>query len=201
MDEQRAIPELIEANGVVWGDRPADWIVEVIAAGGVSHLVAAQFITTHLDDPTLTHLGVLLDADDDAAAAFASVRSLCLGAFPALPSVPSIGGTVTEHDGRTLGIWVMPDNRQRGMLETFLGSLVEPGDVIWRHAMAARAQAVALGAPVKATHWDKADVHTWLAWQEPPGRQLHDAVKQRILRADAPYAAAFVGWFRRTFAV
>lgn len=135
---------------------------------------------------------MLLDADDDALAAFASIRTLCLRDFPELPVAPSVGGTVTEHDGRTLGIWVMPDNQRRGMLETFLGLLVAPDDAVWRHAIAARSEAVARGAPVKATHHDKADVHTWLAWQDPPGRQLHDAVKQRILRADSAAAAAFV---------
>lgn len=44
MDEQRAIPELIEANGIAWGDRPADWIVAVVQAGGVSNLLAPAFI-------------------------------------------------------------------------------------------------------------------------------------------------------------
>lgn len=54
---------------------------------------------------------------------------------------------------------------------------------------------------MKPTHHDKADIHTWLAWRDPPGRQLHDAVKQRILRPDSPHAAPFVRWFRRTFDV
>lgn len=200
-DEQRVIPQLIESHGVAWGEKRAEWIVEIVEAGGISKLLDPELLSTHFDDPTLTHLGLLLDADDDAEAAFRAARGRCLRAFPTLPVSPAVGGVVVESEGRTLGIWVMPDNLSRGMLETFLAVLVDASDPVWRHAIAAREQAVALGAPIKASHHDKADVHTWLAWRDPPGRQLHDAIKQRILRVDSPMAGPFVAWFRRTFAV
>lgn len=37
-------------------------------------------------------------------------------------------------------------------------------------------EASALGAPYRQTHRDKAELHTWLAWQDPPGLQVHLAV-------------------------
>lgn len=200
-DEQRVIPELIEANGIPWGERRIDWIVEIVDANGKTSLLDPLFLSAHFDDAAMCRIGLILDADHNAGTTYDAARKKCLDHFPTLPASLPPEGAIAEHDGRTLGVWVMPDNQSRGMLETFLAFLVDDTDPLWPHAQAARAQAVGLGAPVKPTHHDKADIHTWLAWRDPPGRQLHDAVKQRILRPDSPYAAPFVQWFRQTFAV
>jgi hypothetical protein len=45
----------------------------------------------------------------------------------------------------------------------------------------------------------KAQLHTWLAWQDEPGTQLGLAVKRRYLQGDAPLAADFVHWLKRLF--
>lgn len=121
--------------------------------------------------------------------------------LPTLPEAATGAGAVVTGSGKTLGIWVMPDNLGPGMLETFLGMLARQDASVWDHAGAATARAVELGAPIKPTHLDKAHIHTWLAWQSPPGRQLHDAIKQHQLRPGAPVAADFLAWFRRTFDV
>lgn len=94
----------------------------------------------------------------------------------------------------------MPDNRSRGMLETFLALLV-PTSTLLDHARAAHGEAIRLGAPCRPPHADKALVHTWLAWQDPPGRQLHEAVRDRVLDTASPHADAFVAWFRDVFEV
>lgn len=46
---------------------------------------------------------------------------------------------------------------------------------------------------------DKARIHSWLAWQREPGKQLHEAVAHRTLDARSPQAGPFVDWFRRLF--
>lgn len=53
--------------------------------------------------------------------------------------------------------------------------------------------------PWKDVHADKAEMHTWLAWQDPPGLQLHEAVLNQLLDVQAPLAQAFVGWMRRLY--
>ena len=88
------------------------------------------------------------------------------------------------------------------MMETFLKFLVpDPDDPILSFATKARDEAKSLGAPFKDAHADKAVIHTWLAWQDPPGRQLHDAIVQKILDPKSPHAAPFVRWFRSLYAV
>lgn len=57
----------------------------------------------------------------------------------------------------------------------------------------------AIGAPVRDHDVTKSTAHTWLAWQENPGLQLHIAVKNRVLDANHPESAPFVSWFQRLF--
>ncbi len=96
----------------------------------------------------------------------------------------------------------MPDNHSHGMLETFLLCLApNPKDVLSDFAEKSCIEAQKIGAAFKASHLIKAKIHTWLAWQEEPGRQLHEAVKHHILKADCAYSKPFVDWFRRLYRV
>ena len=56
-----------------------------------------------------------------------------------------------------------------------------------------------MGATIRPAHYDKGELHTWLAWQEPPGLQIHMAVKAKLLKPSDQVIAPFVGWFRRLF--
>jgi hypothetical protein len=95
----------------------------------------------------------------------------------------------------------MPDNVRAGMLETLLLALRTGDAVLHDHARDATHQARVLGAPFRDVHREKAELHAWLAWQDPPGRQLHDAVRARILPPAPPVTDAFISWFRRLFEV
>jgi hypothetical protein len=70
---------------------------------------------------------------------------------------------------------------------------------LWALAAEAIDKARQQGAPFTEFHRDKAQIYSWLAWQEPPGRQLHDAIKQRILDPKHPEAQLFVAWFRKLY--
>ncbi len=97
----------------------------------------------------------------------------------------------------------LPDNSQRGMLETFLLSLRPQSSdgTLWGWADEVVEQAQNRGAPFRSSHRDKARCHTFLAWQDPPGRQLHQALKERLLDPRAEGGRAFVAWFRRLYGV
>lgn len=86
------------------------------------------------------------------------------------------------------------------MLETFLGYLL-PTDTfdLWELSEKTVDLAKEKGAPFKETHREKAKIYNWLAWQEPPGRQLHQAIKERILDPQHPEAQRFVNWFRQLY--
>jgi hypothetical protein len=60
-----------------------------------------------------------------------------------------------------------------------------------------------LGAPFIKNHRDKARIHTWLAWQNPPDQSLYNAVQSmkedEKLNLTSPQVQAFVDWFRRLY--
>jgi hypothetical protein len=45
----------------------------------------------------------------------------------------------------------------------------------------------------------KAQLHTWLAWQEQPGTPLGLAITNRYLDADALHAQQLMDWIRQLF--
>jgi hypothetical protein len=45
----------------------------------------------------------------------------------------------------------------------------------------------------------KARIHTWLAWQEEPGKPFGQAISARYLDPNLPAANTFATWLQRTF--
>ncbi|MBP0029629.1 DUF3226 domain-containing protein [Roseofilum sp. Guam] len=114
--------------------------------------------------------------------------------------LPTSGLIHVTPDGIQFGVWIMPDNQTQGMLETFLKYLVrDESQRLWEYAKEVAQEAKQKGATFKSSHGDKANIYTWLAWQDPPGRQLHDAVKQKILDPNHPKAQDFVKWFKTLY--
>ena len=94
----------------------------------------------------------------------------------------------------------MPDNRYTGMLEDFLARLIkEDSRELFEYARDCVVEEKRKGANIRKNHAIKAEVHTWLAWQENPGRQLHQAVNERILDPQKEASQQFVKMFRSLF--
>ncbi len=195
--DKRVVPELIEKLGVPWGS-PGQEIVKIQSLGGYGEL-AAQF-STQLKGAGLKRLGILVDADEDPQARWRSLSAIINDHCP-LPPAPQPGGFVgTTTQGIRLGLWMMPDNSQKGMLETFLLAFQpQTSGPLWAHTQAAADTALALGATFLTNHRDKALIHTWLAWQNTPGRQLHQALKENLLDPRCPYAQPFLAWFKALY--
>ncbi|WP_417913532.1 DUF3226 domain-containing protein [Candidatus Electronema sp. JM] len=202
-DDKRVIPQLVEANGIKWGENKKEWIVEIQALGSVEKLLDKEelSIQVRMRRKTLKILGIILDADDYPANRWQSIRNCLIEIYPDIPEELPPTGLI--HPGEIkVGVWMMPDNKERGMLETFLQFLLpENGKALWDFSEQSCQQAKAQGACFKDCHSDKAKIHTWLAWQNPPGRQLHQAVTERILSSDSPQAAVFMQWFKELFEV
>ncbi|MEZ5941542.1 MAG: DUF3226 domain-containing protein [Planctomycetaceae bacterium] len=201
-DEQRLIPELIERNGIVWGETRDEAIIDIEEFNGVENLLKPGVIEAELKASGLEELGIIIDADEDLEARWQAVRNRCLQEFSTqLPEeLPQDGLVVERESGLRLGVWIMPDNLNNGMLETFLTYLVpDQGNTVYQHALTSVSKAKSIGAPYSESHEDKAIIHTWLAWQNPPGRQLHQAVIERILVPQSDRSKSFVDWFRRLY--
>jgi hypothetical protein len=171
--DKRVIPELMEANGVTWekGKEPV-----YIEAYGSDEFINNKKISTRLKASGLTHLGLIIDADENPKDRWQSIRNACLKvkAIPKsidnLPEqMPETGLIINIPNGTEFikfGIWMMPDNENRGMLETFLAYMIpSESEPLWQYTQEVVIEAKARGAKFINSHIDKARIYSWLAWQ------------------------------------
>jgi len=155
-----------------------------------------------LDEPTLERLAIIVDADLNLQTRWESVRNRLndLGAI-SMPATPDPDGVIIvvcrQDRDVTVGVWLMPDNQLPGRLETFAAFLIPATDALWPHA-----KTTVSALPEQRFHEiarDKANIHTWLAWQEKPGIPLGQAVSAHYLDKDAPHALKLIAWIKKLF--
>lgn len=94
----------------------------------------------------------------------------------------------------------MPNNSAAGMLETFCANLIpEEQQKSWQQADAAMKLARGVGAPWRDCHSSKAQIHTWLAWQDPPGERIGIALTKKTLDPQSSGSQKFVEWFKKLY--
>lgn len=198
-EDKRVIPELIEANGITWGNKKEQAIVYIESYDGIENLLNPDLIYAELNASGLVSLGLIIDADDDPKNQWKRIRNVCLETIPDLPEALPEKGLIHTYNSIKFGVWIMPDNQTRGMLETFLTYLIDENDYLWDYTKEVVQEAKNKGAKFKETYTDKSAIHTWLAWQYTPGRQLHNAVMERILNPKHPKAETFITWFKSLY--
>jgi hypothetical protein len=203
VEDLKAIPYIMEANGVDWPDKPPKAPVWLEQYEGYSNLLKPEVLQTELRTTGLKALGMILDADEEFHDRWQETRRSCLSSIADLPETLPKGGLIHETDqGIRFGIWIMPDNTSRGMLETFLGFMIPTtSEPIWEYAQAATTEAKNRGALFSPSHIDKANIYTWLAWQRPPGEPFPYALKDKILEPTRADVQTFVTWFKTLYAL
>jgi hypothetical protein len=169
--------------------------------GGIEALIAR--LSIHLKPGTdLERLGVVVDADADVQARWQEIkRTLNRAGSDAVPDHPDPTGTVIDHeDLPRVGVWVMPDNALPGMLEDYLCFLVPEGDLLFERARRCVGEIPAQERRFIEAHLTKAMIHTWLAWQEVPGRPLGQAITRGYFESAGPHVQGFLAWLTRLFA-
>jgi hypothetical protein len=146
-------------------------------------------------------LGIVIDADEDLAARWQSLRNILIETgYDSVAANPTASGLVMTADNLpAVGIWIMPNNQGPGMLEDFIRFLVPAEDRLWSRAEQAVSAIPPQQVLFKPSYRSKAIVHTWLAWQEEPGKPLGQAITAKYLEANADYAQTFVAWLRQLF--
>lgn len=147
-------------------------------------------------------IGIIVDADLESGVArrWQSLRGK-LGGLVDLPEDPDPNGYVGiyEKTETLVGVWVMPDNVSDGTLEDFLVNLIPDGTMLFEYACTSTTKAREHGAGFKEVHGRKAEIYTWLAWQEEPGKPYGQAVTAGYFRKDAELAERFKVWAVRVF--
>lgn len=162
-----------------------------------------ETLDVEIDRSGLLCLGIVVDADTDIARRWQSLRARFRDiGYTETPSAPDLEGTIVTQEHRPrVGIWLMPNNRANGMLEDFIRYLVPDYEhnLLLQHVDQSLDTIPAHERRFPNIHHSKARIHTWLAWQEEPGKPLGQAITARYLQADAPEALRFINWIRRLF--
>lgn len=149
-----------------------------------------------------TVIGVVVDADADLKARWQSLADRLTGlGYDRVPTVPTEGGVVLKGQGALprFGAWVMPNNTLPGMIEDFMSQLVPRGsEALWERAVRVVSEIPEQERrfSVEPDHSSKAQIHTYLAWQETPGKPLGLAITFKYFDAASATAERFIAWIR-----
>jgi hypothetical protein len=120
-----------------------------------------------------------------------------------VPETPEANGTIIDPPAGAflprVGIWIMPDNQARGILEDYLCFLVPAGSRLFDHVIASVSSIPASERRFSELTNPKAVIHTWLAWQEEPGKPLGTAITARYLDPHVAQVDVLVSWLTRLF--
>ncbi len=161
-------------------------------------------------------IGIIVDADGDTEHADDALKARwdsLIGELSkygyAVPNAPDNSGTVIRGFAHfpKIGIWLMPDNVQRpGMLEDFMATLITPHDALKPIAERTLDEIETIRFSEESRRWfksihrSKALIHTWLAWQDEPGRPMGVAIKAKMFDSDTELCKRFAKWLGDLFA-
>jgi hypothetical protein len=150
---------------------------------------------------TPTHLkriAIVVDTDSDLNSRWDAVRNAIARSGLASPDeIQQTGVVIREPDKPILGAWLMPDNVRPGYLEHLLAEMIDDADRLWPYAISCVQNLDTIERRFPPVRTKKAEVHTWLAWQEVPGARLSEAVVRHYVRPNCDAAQRFINWFNR----
>lgn len=199
---------LVEGNDdehvfkAIFGQHNLAHLDEIKEHGGYTNLIEA--LPLRLVESDVLALGVVCDADTNPANRWESIRyRLEKAGYIDVPKHPEVDGLVIGPPENSLlprfGIWIMPDNQIPGILEKFLELLVPPGDKLFSYTEHCIKNIPAGDRLFRDVDIPKAKMHTWLAWQEEPGKPLGQSITKKVLRAESPSCQKVVNWIKRLY--
>ena len=195
-DDLHAIEHLLGKRDL---RKESSWFPKLECAMDVDRLM--RTVETAVMAGTGDAVGFVVDADASAENRWRGVTRELMKTGMSLPAQAPAEGYIgqCERSDTRVGVWLMPDNRQRGAIEEFLLALIDPADPLLDHAERTTAEARALGAAFPDTALKKAELRAWLAWCEDPGFPYGRALGAGYFDSDRAAADPFVNWFSRLF--
>ncbi len=192
----RRLPLLEEAGSGYLLISPGNQHLQLRRAGGYDSLRTNLRLFLH---PRLERIGIVIDADAEVDSRWQSLKDLVAaqGYTQGLEQRRDNGIVLKAQNLPVLGAWVMPDNVKGGALEQFLLDIMPPDDALWPLACNAVSAIPEEIRRFKIHQTRKAELRTWLAWQEDPGIPLGLPITRRRLNPNALPAARLVAWLKR----
>jgi hypothetical protein len=203
-DDLYSIADLLKKHAFQMDQSPRD--VEIHPAAlddkGFGRSKLLELVGPAVKASTDKAIGFIIDADVSASDTWNAVcDQISKAAGPKLKvpkKCPSTGfvANIIALKSR-VGVWIMPDNTAKGILEDFLKRLVKSDDKIITVAEFSTDAAKKAGATFKDIAKSKAIIHAWLAWQADPGCPFGTAIKSNYFDYEATSAQAFIKWVRQ----
>ena len=177
-------------------------ISKFYACGSVSEI--PKLFQAASDNSWYNNIGIVLDANQIGAEKRYNKLFTLLqkeGGYDLPRSVPKEGLYVESHSKRKVEIWIMPDNKTDGYLEHFLEKLISKENLV-KFVKAQKAvkqfnKSEAELIPEKAMQ--KAYIHTYLAWQQEPGKPISQAINANYFNPKLQAAKPFLKWLKLVF--
>ncbi len=194
--ESFVLPELCKKAGI-------EMNFEIKQQNSIDELKKA--LKTYLKSTnTLRKVWVIIDADKNIDGAWQSIKDILLRShkysFDSKVPLPDGGAIISpiDPDDLIIGVWIMPNNRESGMLEDFMLKLVPDGDSLMQEADSIiekiNNERENYKGLFKEVHKSKAKIHTWLAWHDAPGESLSVAIQKRLFDTNTELSRLFSEW-------
>lgn len=203
-DEEHVIKKLLTKNGllenckfVLRNGSPVKF--EIVPKGGYENL--RKSIKVELKGAGLEVMGIVADANDSINNRWKSIANqLNEFGFNVPTKFPGYNNTHFLYDGITVGIWLMPNNRDKGELEDLILKMIDQADPVLRRAK----QYINEIPPEDRKFTDKklncAYLYAWLATRRKPN-PIGTAMEAGDIDHSHPEARPFISWFRSLFSL
>ncbi len=173
---------------------------DVVDCEGISNLF--NIIPVRLKQSELKSLAIIIDADLNIEERWKELRNIFENSHYTLPSVLPENGLIHEENDKKIGVWLMPNNDVKGMLEDFVKFLIPENNNLKEitERTLDELEENQYNLYNKDLHRTKAFIHTWLAWQETPGTPMGLAITKKYLSTeDSEICIRFIEWLKMTF--
>jgi len=186
----------------ICGNRGVHHLDEIAPQESVEQLL--ENFPVRLKESDIEVLGIVLDADTDLQGRWEALRHrLTQAGYTEVPQQPAPTGTILPAPPNTLlprfGVWIMPDNQTRGILEDFLHFLVPSESQLYEHVKSSVSSIPGGERRFKEADEPKARIHTWLAWQKESGKPFGTAITAKFLDANVAQVDVLVAWLKLLF--
>ena len=169
---------------------------------GIDNLMEKS-LPTALREEGVTNIGIVIDANSKGPTARSKACMSVLQKFGYQLKEIKLhkNGTIIEIENLPkIGIWIMPNNKNKGAIEDFLKVVIPSDDKLLSKASDIMHDLKQNKlARFKAKDQSKALIHTWLAWQEKPGLPYGQAINSKYFDLKNLLITDFVDWFQNTF--
>lgn len=179
---------------------------DIIDCGGIKNLF--ENLKMRLSNSRINStIGIMIDADNDIGKRLSQVVEIVEKKLKvAISYPPSPNGIIIPSQNTeiipNIGIWLMPDNVNLGMIEDFAISLIPQDDNMISEVEDELKKIEDMGINrYSDIHHSKAKIHTYLSWQEDPGSPIGLSITKKVLNPEQEIAKRYVDWLINLFSL